>query len=146
MTKKVLFYLSFLFAEFRTMNNQMNNQTSSLKLNRKNASQMIEKSARKLKSGAFWRRKLPCIDWARNYDSHCLKGDLIAGLTTALTVIPQGIGYAMLAGLQLQVIMIIKSLELDMKLIFQILILSKEKRIRLGCFKISKQELMDFYL
>lgn len=47
-------------------------------------------------------QRFPVINWARNYSLDCLTGDLIAGLTCALTVIPQGIGYAPLAGLPLQ--------------------------------------------
>ncbi len=43
------------------------------------------------------------IGWLAQYDTGCLVGDLVAGVTTALTVIPQGIGYAPLAGLPLQV-------------------------------------------
>ena len=43
------------------------------------------------------------IGWLVQYDTGCLVGDLVAGVTTALTVIPQGIGYAPLAGLPLQV-------------------------------------------
>lgn len=50
----------------------------------------------------FLRARLPPLDWARGYDLSMLTGDLIAGTTTALTVIPQGIGYAPLAGLPLQ--------------------------------------------
>ena len=48
-------------------------------------------------------QRFPGVNWARNYNLDCFLGDLIAGLTTALTVIPQGIGYAPLAGLPLQV-------------------------------------------
>jgi MFS superfamily sulfate permease-like transporter len=43
------------------------------------------------------------FQWALEYNLDKLTGDLIAGVTTALTVIPQGIGYAPLAGLPLQV-------------------------------------------
>jgi hypothetical protein len=43
------------------------------------------------------------FQWASEYNLEKLTGDLIAGITTALTVIPQGIGYAPLAGLPLQV-------------------------------------------
>jgi len=37
------------------------------------------------------------------YNFGMLMGDLVAGLTVVLTVIPQGIGYMPLAGLELQV-------------------------------------------
>ena len=45
----------------------------------------------------------PIINWLRNYKLEFLSGDIIAGVTCALTVIPQGIGYAPLAGLPLEV-------------------------------------------
>ena len=38
----------------------------------------------------LWR--LPPLGWAPTYDLDMLTGDFVAGLTTALTVIPQGIG------------------------------------------------------
>lgn len=50
----------------------------------------------------FVTARLPPLDWGRGYTLQMLTGDCIAGLTTALTVIPQGIGYAPLAGLPLQ--------------------------------------------
>ena len=59
--------------------------------------------AKNAKNVIFNRNRLPAIDWARNYNLEKLTGDCIAGLTTALTVIPQGIGYAPLAGLPLPV-------------------------------------------
>ena len=37
-------------------------------------------------------KRLPPLGWAPSYDLDMLTGDFIAGLTTALTVIPQGIG------------------------------------------------------
>ena len=45
----------------------------------------------------------PFVQWAPKYSLEILGCDIIAGLTLALTVIPQGIGYAPLAGLPLQV-------------------------------------------
>jgi len=50
----------------------------------------------------FLLARLPILAWLPVYDQHKLLGDVIAGVTTALTVIPQGIGYAPLAGLPLQ--------------------------------------------
>lgn len=51
------------------------------------------------------KRRLPFLVWLPKYNVEDLKGDLIAGMTVALTVIPQGLAYALLAGLQPQVIM-----------------------------------------
>ena len=59
--------------------------------------------AKNAKNVVFNRNRLPAIEWARTYNLESFTGDCIAGLTTALTVIPQGIGYAPLAGLPLQV-------------------------------------------
>jgi SulP family sulfate permease len=44
-------------------------------------------------------RWFPIVDGLRNYRQSDLRGDLIAGLTTAVMLIPQGMAYAMLAGL-----------------------------------------------
>jgi SulP family sulfate permease len=45
------------------------------------------------------RRYLPFLGWMKGYDRKNLSGDLSAGLTTAVMLIPQGMAYAMLAGL-----------------------------------------------
>ena len=41
----------------------------------------------------------PILDWLLNYKKEWLKGDLNAGLTVGIMLIPQGIAYAMIAGL-----------------------------------------------
>ncbi len=41
----------------------------------------------------------PILDWATNYKKEWFKGDLSAGLTVGIMLIPQGIAYAMIAGL-----------------------------------------------
>ncbi len=43
--------------------------------------------------------KLPILDWLPNYQKKHLKGDINAGLTVGIMLIPQGMAYAMLAGL-----------------------------------------------
>ena len=48
-------------------------------------------------------RKLPITEWAPKYNVECFVSDLIAGITVALTVIPQGIAYALIAELPPQV-------------------------------------------
>lgn len=45
----------------------------------------------------------PIVRWSRNYDLRTGIGDLIAGITIALTLIPQSIAYASLAGFEPQV-------------------------------------------
>lgn len=42
---------------------------------------------------------LPILDWLPQYTSDTLKGDLSAGLTVGVMLIPQGMAYAMIAGL-----------------------------------------------
>ena len=42
---------------------------------------------------------LPILDWLPNYKASCFKGDLFAGLTVGVILIPQGIAYAIIAGL-----------------------------------------------
>lgn len=42
---------------------------------------------------------LPIFDWLPNYKQEYLKGDLIAGVIVAIMLIPQGMAYAVLAGL-----------------------------------------------
>lgn len=44
-------------------------------------------------------RWLPIIAWGRDYDRHALGGDLLAALIVTLMLIPQGLAYALLAGL-----------------------------------------------
>ena len=45
------------------------------------------------------RRCFPFLEWIKNYDSDLFKGDLSAGITVAVMLIPQGMAYAMIAGL-----------------------------------------------
>ena len=46
-----------------------------------------------------WARTIPATAWMRSYRKDDLRGDLSAGLTTAVMLIPQAMAYAMLAGL-----------------------------------------------
>lgn len=41
----------------------------------------------------------PFLDWATDYNKDWLKGDINAGLTVGIMLVPQGIAYAMIAGL-----------------------------------------------
>lgn len=45
------------------------------------------------------KRRLPVLDWLPKYDRQRFKGDLAAGITVGVMLIPQGMAYAMLAGL-----------------------------------------------
>lgn len=42
---------------------------------------------------------LPILEWLPNYNFSLFKGDLIAGITVSIILIPQGIAYALIAGL-----------------------------------------------
>ena len=44
-------------------------------------------------------RSLSILGWLRNYQLEHLRGDVLAGLTTAVMLIPQAMAYALLAGL-----------------------------------------------
>lgn len=44
-------------------------------------------------------RYIPSINWIKNYDKKWLNGDISAGLTVGVMLIPQGMAYSMLAGL-----------------------------------------------
>lgn len=50
------------------------------------------------------RRRLPIIVWLPLYTWNKLFQDCLAGLTVGLTAIPQGIAYAVVAGLPAQVV------------------------------------------
>ncbi|ODM94912.1 Sodium-independent sulfate anion transporter [Orchesella cincta] len=49
------------------------------------------------------RKRLPILDWARDYSGQKFAADIIAGITVGLTILPQGLAYASLAGLAPQV-------------------------------------------
>ncbi|WP_299063460.1 SulP family inorganic anion transporter [uncultured Polaribacter sp.] len=42
---------------------------------------------------------IPILDWLPNYNTSLFKGDLVAGITVGIILIPQGIAYALIAGL-----------------------------------------------
>ncbi|MCG8576277.1 MAG: sulfate permease [Flavobacteriales bacterium] len=44
-------------------------------------------------------RYIPILNWAKNYQSSWFKGDLVAGITVGVLLIPQGMAYAWIAGL-----------------------------------------------
>ena len=45
------------------------------------------------------KRLIPIFDWLPNYRGAQFRGDFIAGITVAIILIPQGIAYALIAGL-----------------------------------------------
>ncbi|XP_041978767.1 sodium-independent sulfate anion transporter-like [Aricia agestis] len=58
---------------------------------------MLKLNAQRMVSRVF-----PILTWSRSYDVQTGVGDLIAGITVALTLIPQSIAYASLAGFEPQ--------------------------------------------
>ena len=53
-----------------------------------------------MSSAGRWRRALPFLNWPRP-DRALLRGELLAGLTVGLMIVPQGVAYAALAGMPL---------------------------------------------
>ena len=41
----------------------------------------------------------PCLKWLPKYDTKLIHKDIIAGLTVGVMLVPQGMAYAMIAGL-----------------------------------------------
>jgi hypothetical protein len=56
-------------------------------------------------SKEFVQRRFPFTKWLPQYNFSTLVQDMLAGLTVALTLVPQSIAYAEIAGLQPQVYM-----------------------------------------
>ena len=61
------------------------------------------KKARSCCSEKTIRRKLPIVNWLPKYTTADFVGDLIAGITVGFTIIPQGIAFAELANLPVEV-------------------------------------------
>ena len=61
-------------------------------------------------------KKVPILDWLPKYDVQTGVSDLIAGITVGLTVIPQGIAYALIAKLPPQVIIVLFPLNIPVNL------------------------------
>ena len=45
------------------------------------------------------KKHIPILDWLPNYRKEWLKGDIYSGITIGFLLIPQGIAYALIAGL-----------------------------------------------
>jgi len=52
--------------------------------------------------GRYFINLFPFLTWISNYNLQWLYGDLIAGITVGAVVVPQGMAYAKLAGLEVQ--------------------------------------------
>lgn len=61
---------------------------------------MTASNARSVRAnGAAWRRYVPALTWLPAYRRQDLTGDLLAGVIVAIMLVPQGMAYALLAGL-----------------------------------------------
>lgn len=49
------------------------------------------------------KKKIPILQWSQEYNVDKALADLVAGITVGLTLIPQSLAYAALAGLEPQV-------------------------------------------
>lgn len=54
-------------------------------------------------NGSVFTKYVPVLSWGRRYQKEWLAGDLLAGLIVAIMLVPQGMAYALLAGLPPQV-------------------------------------------
>lgn len=68
-----------------------------------NQEPVFDRKKNKLKSYNFIQRHVPITTWLPTYSRFYAISDLIAGITLGLTMIPQSIAYAALAGLTPQV-------------------------------------------
>nr|XP_039274511.1 sodium-independent sulfate anion transporter-like [Styela clava]XP_039274512.1 sodium-independent sulfate anion transporter-like [Styela clava] len=64
--------------------------------------QKMEACCKSIFSINSMKKFLPITYWLPRYNLRCLRSDIIAGLAVGLTVIPQGLAYAAVAGLELQ--------------------------------------------
>lgn len=72
----------------------------------KNFKTYCTQMANKTKLAFTWKnltKRLPIIKWLPRYDSEDFIGDLLVGITVGLTLVPQSMAYATLAGLPPQV-------------------------------------------
>jgi len=61
---------------------------------------MTASNARSVRAnGAAWKRYVPALTWLPAYRRQDLSGDLLAGVIVAIMLVPQGMAYALLAGL-----------------------------------------------
>lgn len=51
----------------------------------------------------YLKKSLPILEWSKEYNVEKAISDLVAGITVGLTLIPQSLAYASLAGLEPQV-------------------------------------------
>lgn len=95
-----------LIADHLTSNRRDNNRLQIIAEEKEDDTLDVDRSCGQL-AKEFLRRKvrrhLPIVQWLPKYSAKDAVGDLIAGITVGLTVVPQGLAYGHLAGLPPQV-------------------------------------------
>ncbi|GAB0090241.1 sodium-independent sulfate anion transporter [Sergentomyia squamirostris] len=67
-----------------------------------NVTKMVSRKARKICRVETIKNRIPVLQWVPEYKKEYFFPDIVAGITVALTAIPQGIAYAVVAGLEPQ--------------------------------------------
>lgn len=73
----------------------------------KRAKNWLEERRRKTFNRKILHKRIPILTWLPKYNSEDAVGDLVAGITVGLTIIPQALAYAGIAGLPAAVILLI---------------------------------------
>jgi hypothetical protein len=69
----------------------------------------IQTEVSEMRTKEFVQRRFPFTKWLPQYDFSTLVQDMLAGFTVSLTLIPQSMAYAEVAGLQPQVYILLPS-------------------------------------
>lgn len=85
----------------------------------KNIVPAIKRKAKKCCSKKMLHRRLPILTWLPKYTTEDAMGDLVAGITVGLTVIPQSLAYSNIAGLPAQVSKTQLYIRMNKDIIFQ---------------------------
>lgn len=91
-----MFKLTFLFSYFSDPEDDYREKFPDIK-------SLIKRNLRKTCTRDLIVNRFPIIKWLPHYQLNYLYNDTIAGISVALTAIPQGIAYAVVAGLDPQV-------------------------------------------
>lgn len=100
-------YVSFLYHKLKfyfylILSNKwisVNNETKESNFNFQSLKQWTIKTSRNIFRKKTFYNRVPLIKWLPKYTSEDAVGDLVAGLTVGLTVIPQALAYSGIAGL-----------------------------------------------
>lgn len=95
----ILFVVSELNRHFRTLNPLSVIDNTKCFAQSGTDECWMKKTVRKLCTKKVLYQRLPILSWLPKYDKSCAVGDLVAGITVGLTVVPQSLAYANIAGL-----------------------------------------------